>query len=134
MVRSDDGPAHSARMRGVSELREKFLDSLDGDVVPIALLDTLITESGLAPAAVDRHRLALELVATLLHEDLILVGGVVGGDPAYIQRWTGSRDEILDRIRHLYVDNFGNTHGWDLVIWLSSNDPRRVWGDGKPAL
>lgn len=132
MVRSEDAPP-GAGMRGAAELRERFLETLDGDVIPMAHLDNLISCSRLAPSAAARHSLALGIISALLRDNLILVGAVVGGDPAYIRPWVGSCDEIIDRIRHLYADNFDDTHGWDLSIWFSLNDPRRLWCDDDPA-
>ena len=48
MVRSEDDQS-GVGMRGAAELREQFLETLDGDVIPMAHLDNLITCSRLAP-------------------------------------------------------------------------------------
>lgn len=132
-MNSPDSPApfDATRQRAVADLRAQFLDHLAGDVLPMAHFNALITDSDLVPTVADRHTLALDLITELLRENLILVGGVVGGDPAYIQPWTGSHADILNRIRGLYVDNYDNTYVWDLTIWFSLNDPQRIWHDNE---
>lgn len=119
----------AAQERALADLHAKLLDTLDGDVLPMAHLDSLITHSGIADTPVRRRSLAIDLIARLLKQGRLLVGDVIGGDPAYIQPWTGTHADIITRIRDRYIRNHDNTYGWDLSIWLSLNAPERIWGN-----
>jgi hypothetical protein len=73
-----------AAAAAVEEVRQQLLDDLDGDVLPIAHLDTIISRHHRGVQIPDRHDLAISTIASLLAEQSILVGDVIGGDPAYI--------------------------------------------------
>jgi len=108
-------------------LRSHLLDDLDDDVWPMAHVESIINRHKLADTAEERQVLALDVLRSLLREKLILVGDVVGGDPAYIDPWPGTPEDILDRVRSLYVDHYADTVKWDLRIWISLNDERKIW-------
>lgn len=134
VVSPEGAPPHAAQERALADLCAKLLDSLDGDVLPMAHLDALVAHSDIADTAADRRSLATDLIATLLKQGRLLVGDVVGGDPAYIQPWTGTHADIINSVRDRYVRDYENTHGWDLSIWLSLNDPERVWDNTESAV
>lgn len=129
VVSPEGAPSPAAQERALADLCAKLLNTLDGDVLPMAHLDSLVAHSNIADTAADRRSLATDLIATLLKQGRLLVGDVVGGDPAYIQPWTGTHADIINSVRDRYVRDYANTHGWDLSIWLSLNDPERIWED-----
>jgi len=108
-------------------LRTRLLDDLDDEVWPMDHVELIIDHYKLAETAEERQVLALDVLRSLLREKLILVGDVVGGDPAYINPWPGTPEDILDRIRSLYVDHYDDAVKWDLSIWISLNDERKIW-------
>lgn len=108
-------------------LRTQLLGDLDGDVLPMAHVETIINRRHLADTPEAHHALALGVIGALLHDQLILVGDVVGGDPAWIEPWPGTSAEVLKRIRSRYVDHYTDHVKWDLSIWFSLNDERRIW-------
>ena len=132
VVSPEGAPPHAAQERALADLCAKLLDSLDGDVLPMAHLDSLVAHSDIADTADDRRSLATDLIAALLKQGRLLVGDVVGGDPAYIQPWTGTHADIINNVRNRYVRDYANTRGWDLSIWLSLNDPERIWDKTEP--
>src|ERR1700759_3041446 len=98
-------------------LRAQLLDDLDDDVWPLAHVESIINRRKLADTPAAHHALVLDVFGALLRDQLILVGDVVGGDPAYIDPWPGTVAEILERIRSLYVDHYADHAKWDLIIW-----------------
>lgn len=107
-------------------VQTELLHHLDGDVLPMAHLDTLIADALPEEAPPRRQTMALDLIAALLADRRILVGDVIGGDPAFIEPWSGSDSDILDRIRSMYVQHYDATELWVFRIWLSLNDERRI--------
>ncbi len=97
----------------------------------MAHVESIINRHKLADTAQEHQALALDVLRSLLHDKLILVGDVVGGDPAYIAPWPGAPEDIIDRIRSLYVDHYADTVMWDLCIWISPNDERKIWRDSS---
>jgi len=89
-------------------------------------LDTLIADALPNEALPRRQTLALDLIADLLADRRILVGDVIGGDPAFIEPWGGSDGDTLDRIRSMYVQHYEARELWVFRIWLSINDERRI--------
>lgn len=133
MVSPEGVPPGTAQERALADLCARLLDHLDCEVLPMAHLDSLIAHSDIADTPAHRRSLAIDLIAALLNDGRLLVGDVIGGDPAYIQPWAGTHTDIINRIRDRYLINYDNTYGWDLSIWLSRNDPERVWGNPSPA-
>jgi hypothetical protein len=111
----------------VTMLRAELLSHLNGDVVPMAHIDTLITRHHPDVSTTDRHHLAMRTIESLHRDQLILVGDVVGGDPAYIQPWPATPEQILARIHDRYVTHYTDTIGWDLSIWFTRNDNRKIF-------
>lgn len=107
---------------GLEALRAALLEHLDGDVLPMAHLDTVIAKRWAATTAAERRAIAMELIGALLAEKVILVGDVVGGDPAFIEPWSGSDQVIIDRIEALYVDQYDEPDTWSFRIWFALND------------
>lgn len=121
--RAAPDPLSSVRDRVQTEL----LHHLDGDVLPMAHLDTLIADALPKEAPLRRQTLALDLIASLLVDRRILVGDVIGGDPAFVKPWSGSDSDILERVRSRYVRHYDATELWVFRIWLSLNDDRRIY-------
>lgn len=120
----------------LSSVRTELLHHLDGDVLPMVHLDTLIADALPTEAPPQRHTLALDVIAALLADRRILVGDVIGGDPAFIEPWSGSDSDIIERIRSRYVEHYDATELWVFRIWLSLNDERRIYrpdDTGRPA-
>lgn len=108
-------------------VQAQLLQHLDGDVLPMAHLDTLVADALPNETPQRRQALAVDLIASLLAEHRILVGDVAGGDPAYIEPWSGSDGDILTRIRGLYIEHYDATELWVFRIWLSLNDDRKIF-------
>ncbi|WP_373145964.1 hypothetical protein [Mycobacterium marinum] len=124
--RAPDTAGHLSEA-ALAVLGTQLIEDLDDDVMPMAHVESIITRHKLADTAEARQALALTTIASLLADQTILVGDVVGGDPAYIEPWPGTPAEILDRIRSLYIDHYNDTVKWDLRIWFSLNDERKIW-------
>ncbi|KDE96657.1 hypothetical protein Y900_031040 [Mycolicibacterium aromaticivorans JS19b1 = JCM 16368] len=108
-------------------LRARLLEDIDDDVLPMAHVQTLIDRHTLAVTAEEHHALVLDVLGSLLHENLIQVGDVLGGDPTYFDPWPGTPEAILDRIRSLYIDHYTDPTKWDLSIWICPHDERKTW-------
>jgi hypothetical protein len=131
-VSSDDLP--SATPEGTADsytaaavLGAQLLDDLDGDVLPMAHVEAIINRRKLADTPQAHHALVLDVLGALLGDQLILIGDVVGGDPAWIEPWPGTPAEVLERIRSLYVEHYDHSAKWVFSIWLSLNDERKIW-------
>ncbi len=71
-------------------LRARLLEDIDDDVLPMAHVQTLIDRHTLAVTAEEHHALVLDVLGSLLHENLIQVGDVLGGDPTYFDPLAGN--------------------------------------------
>jgi hypothetical protein len=118
---------HAAPGTAAAVLRAQLLDDLDDDVLPMAHVESIINRRGLADTAEARQALALDVIGALLGEQRILVGDVVGGDPAYIDPWPGTPKDVLGRIRSLYVEHYAHSAEWVFRIWFSLNDKRKIF-------
>jgi hypothetical protein len=109
-------------------LRAQLLDDLDGgEIWPMAHVESIINRRKLADTPQAHHVLVLDVLGALLDDQLILIGDVVGGDPAWIEPWPATPDDILARIRSLYVEQYTDRVKWNFSIWISPNDERKIW-------
>lgn len=119
--------SETSELDAADALRIQLIADLDDDVWPMAHVESIINSRKLADTPAAHHALVLEVIGALLRDQVILVGDVVGGNPAWIEPWPGTPADILDRIRSLYVEHYADTSKWVFSIWLSLNDERRIW-------
>jgi hypothetical protein len=115
-------------------LREELLIDGLADWLPLAHVDSRIAREHPLKSLVEQQDLALDTIRSLVSDDLMQLGDLTGED-GRLRVWETPLDESMQRIRDMYVDQYGDASAWLFRFWLNQRrggNPHRVIGTRGP--
>ena len=117
-------------------LREGILRSGHNDFASMADVQSCISRARLATSVVDRQRLVVDPVRSLLVDGLVEVGVIPGRNDPGFKTWPGTVDQVMTRFIDRFVGHYDDPLEWEYAIWLNlTANGQRASDDivGKPA-
>jgi hypothetical protein len=100
-------------------LREGILRSGHNDFVSMADVQSCISRARLAASVVDRERLVVDTVRSLLVDGLVEVGVIPGRNDSGFKTWPGTVDQVMTRFIDRFVGHYDDPLEWEYAIWLN---------------
>jgi hypothetical protein len=100
-------------------LRGDILASGRDDWVSMAAVQGRISRGRLADSAVERQRLVVDTVRSLLVDGLVEIGDIPGRGDISFKPWPGTVDEVMTRFIGRFVERYDDRLGWEYTIWLN---------------
>jgi hypothetical protein len=104
-----------------ARLRERSLGDLHDDCLPLTHFDYVAGQMAPADPLSARQRVLLDVIRALLEDELMVVGGIVGGSDEHVDPWDMSLADAMAQSHDCYVVHHDD-QGWVFRTWFALTD------------
>jgi hypothetical protein len=100
-------------------LRDQLLRDLLGECLSLSHVDSVVAQDrSQTPDTVRQARL-MATIGSLLTDNLIVVGDIVGGSDARVEPWNVPLKQAMERLRDRYVVHHDSWDVWGWTTWFA---------------
>jgi hypothetical protein len=121
MIDATTSDGRSETMTLHARLREQLLWDAVNDCLPMAHVNSVAARACPDEPKSTRHEVILSVIRSLLEDDLMVVGDIVGASDERVEPWRVSVEEAMATIRDKYVVRHDD-EDWVFAIWFALTD------------
>ena len=99
-------------------MRDELLRDALGDCLSLSHVDGIAARTCPNDTLSKQQELVLRVIESLLTDELVVAGDIVGASDERVEPWPLSVDEIVARIRERYVDHHDDRN-WVFSTWFA---------------